>query len=106
MRTEYVILFLLMGLATYFTRASFLVFSKRINMPDHISRSLKYIPPAILATLIFPGIFIPNGELNLAVTNPYIWAAGVTIGTVLVSKNSVAGIVLGIASLVVFRTFI
>lgn len=106
MRTEYVILFFLMGLVTYLTRASFLVFSKKIRMPEVISRSLKYIPPAILATLIFPGILIPNGKLQLAFTNVYIWAAAITVGTILITRNSIASIVLGIASLVFFRTLI
>lgn len=103
MRAEYVILFLLMGLVTYLTRAPFLVFSKTIKMPQLVARSLKYIPAAILATLIFPGIFVPTGALDIGLTNPYIWAAVVTAGTVLLSKNSLAGIVSGMISLVVLR---
>ena len=106
MRTHYVILFLLMALATYLTRVSFLVFSKKIKMPDVLYRSLKYIPSAILATLIFPGILVPAGKLDIAVANPYIWAAAVTVGTVLISKNSIISILLGIASLVVLRAVI
>jgi branched-subunit amino acid transport protein len=95
-----------MGLATYFTRVSFLVFFKKVKMPDIIYRSLKYIPVSILATLIFPGIFIPNDKLDIAITNPYIIAGVVTVGTVLISKNSILSIVLGIVSLVALRTFL
>jgi branched-subunit amino acid transport protein len=94
-----------MSLVTYLTRAPFLVFSKKLKMPDLIARSLKYIPAAILATLIFPGIFAPNGELAITVTSSYIWAAIVTAGIVLISKNSVAGIVSGMISLVLLRQF-
>lgn len=105
MRAEYIILFIAMGLVTYLTRAPFLVFSKRIEMPPLIVRSLKYIPVAILATLIFPGIFVPTGTLDIGPANPYLWAGVVTAATVSLSKNSIAGIVSGMISLVVLRQF-
>lgn len=105
MRREYVILVLLMGLVTYLTRAPFLVFSKKIKLPKVIARSLKYFPAAILATLIFPGIFVPGGSLDIGLTNPYLWAGAVTAGIVLFSKNSIAGIVSGLVCLVVLRQF-
>jgi branched-subunit amino acid transport protein len=103
MRANYVILILLMGLATYLTRVGFLAFSKKVKLPNVVYRSLKYIPVAILATLIFPGVFIPNGKLDIALANPYLGASVVTAGTVLISKNSIISIVLGIISLVVLR---
>ena len=106
METKYVILILLMGLVTYLTRVSFFLLSRKVKLPDLVFRSLKYILVAILATIIFPGIFVPNKELDIAITNPYIWAALITAGTLIISKNSLAGIVLGIASLVVLRTVI
>lgn len=105
MRTNYVILFLFMGLATYLTRVGFFVFSKKIVISNLIYRSLKYIPISILASLIFPGILIPNGKLNIAITNPFIYAGIVTTGAVLMSKNSILSILLGIVSLIVLRIF-
>ena len=103
MPRDYIILVLLMGLVTYLTRAPFLVFSKKIKMPKVIARTLKYFPAAILATLIFPGIFVPSGTLNIGLTNPYLWAGAVTGVIVLVSKNSIAGIVSGLVCMVVLR---
>ncbi|MBS3983347.1 MAG: AzlD domain-containing protein, partial [Dethiobacter sp.] len=38
--------------------------------------------------------------------NPYIIAGVVTVGTVLISKNSILSIILGIISLVALRTFL
>ena len=103
MPRDYIILVLLMGLVTYLTRAPFLVFSKKIKMPKVIARTLKYFPAAILATLIFPGIFVPSGTLNIGLTNPYLWAGAVTGVIVLLSKNSIAGIVSGLVCMVVLR---
>jgi len=95
-----------MGIVTYITRASFLVFLKNTDLPKVVYRSLKYIPVAILAALIFPGIFTPQGKLDISITNPYIVAGLVTVISVVISKNSVLSIVLGILSLVGLRQFL
>ena len=87
METKYVILILLMGLVTYLTRVSFFLLSRKVKLPDLVFRSLKYIPVAILATLIFLGYLFPI-KLDIAITNPYIWAALITAGTLIISKNS------------------
>lgn len=106
MGRDYVILVLMMGLVTYLTRAPFLVFSKKIKMPDLAARSLKYFPVAILSALIFPVILVPEGRLDLTMANPYILSGVITGGIVLVSKNSIAGILSGLVSLAVLRQFL
>ena len=106
MRIEYIILFIFMGIVTYMTRSSFLIFFNNKDIPKMLSRSLKYIPVSILATLIFPGIFTSHGKLDLAITNPYLGASCITVASVLLSKNSAFSIILGIVSLVLFRKFI
>lgn len=106
MQSNYIILILLMGLATYSTRAGFLVFSKKIKMSNLMRCSLKYIPISILTTLIFPGIFMPDNQLDISLTNHYIWAGLITASTVLISKNSILSILLGIISLITLRIYI
>ncbi len=103
MRLEYCWLFLGMGLVTYLTRMAFLVFAKRLPLPRWLERSLKYLPVALLATLIFPGIFAPHGRLEPVLANPYLGAGLVSALTVLTLKNSVLGIILGILALVLLR---
>ena len=105
MRAYYIVLFILMGLATYSTRACFLVFSQKVGMPEILSRSLKYIPVSILTALIVPGILMPNGSFDIAWTNPYIFAGLITAACALIFKHSIISILLGIVSLVVFRMF-
>ncbi|GAV22851.1 AzlD domain-containing protein [Carboxydothermus pertinax] len=103
MKTEYILLILLMAMVTYLTRVSFLVLFTNKNLPTVIQRALRYIPVAILATLIFPGIFAPQGKLDVSLTNPYIGASLITVASLLIGKNAILSIVLGITSLVVLR---
>lgn len=106
MRIEYIFLILAMGIVTYLTRVSFLVLSKNVVMPKTLTQSLKYIPPAILATLIFPGVLAPQGKLFITLTNPYLWASLITVLVILLLKNPVLSIVLGIFSLMAIKFFI
>ncbi|GAV25265.1 branched-chain amino acid transporter AzlD [Carboxydothermus islandicus] len=103
MKIEYILLIILMAVVTYLTRVSFLVLFTSKNLPTIIYRALKYIPVAIFATLIFPGIFAPQGKLDLSLTNPYIGASFITVVSLLIGKNAILSIVLGITSLVVLR---
>lgn len=93
----------MMAIATYLTRMSFLVFSQKFKMPQIVNISLKYIPVAILSTLVFPGIFSPYGKLNISYNNPYIIAAIITVFGVLISKKSIVGIIIGSISLIILR---
>lgn len=93
----------MMACVTYLTRMVFLVSSKKLKMPQIVNSSLKYIPVAILSTLVFPGIFSPNGKLYVSYGNPYIIAAIITVIAVLLSKKSIVGIILGSASLIALR---
>lgn len=102
MRLEYMILIILMGIVTYITRFVFLIYLKNKNLSPFLSRSLNYIPISIFATLIFPDLFISQGKLNL--TNPYIGAGCITALSVLICKNTLLSIVLGIIFLLLLRS--
>jgi branched-subunit amino acid transport protein len=65
---------LLGGVATYVTRALFLV-TKKIRPPR---RSLRYLPlvgPAVLGAIAVPGLIAPRGEISLVETVPALVAA-------------------------------
>lgn len=103
MRTQTVVLIVLMGLVTYATRAGFLGIARQAELHPLLKRALKYVPVSILATLVFPAVLAPKGKLEAPLTNPYLGAALLTVVLLLVTKRQWLAIVLGIASLVALR---
>lgn len=63
------------GLLTFAIRAAFLLGGARWAPGPGFRRLLAYVPPAVLAALIAPEIFVTGGELVLGPTNPRLWAA-------------------------------
>lgn len=54
------------GLGTFAMRASFLAFAHRLaDVPPHVQRLLRQIPPAALASIVVPAILRPEGALDL-----------------------------------------
>jgi len=44
------------GVGTFLWRGSFLVFGHGLQMPDLVRRGLSYVPPAVFAALVLPGL--------------------------------------------------
>jgi branched-subunit amino acid transport protein len=57
---------LLSAVGTYAMRAGFLVAAHRlVDVPVPVQRVLRQIPPAALASIVFPALLRPNGYLDL-----------------------------------------
>ena len=54
---------LLAGLLTFATRLSFILLHDHIKLPNWVQRGLRFVPLAVLSALIFPYVFIRNGQL-------------------------------------------
>ncbi|MCL6450562.1 MAG: AzlD domain-containing protein [Acetobacteraceae bacterium] len=105
MRLSMLLLFLGMAVATYITRATFLIFGKRINFPPLFLRSLRYVPIAMLAAIIFPAVLAPRGHIDPSPTNPYLLAALATVLVVKLTRSSVAGMLVGMALILALRVW-
>lgn len=44
------------GAGTFAWRGAFLVFGHGLRMPDLVRRGLNYVPPAVFAALVLPGL--------------------------------------------------
>ena len=53
----------LAGVLTFLTRLSFIWLFGRVEIPDWLRRSLRYVPPAVLTAIIFPEVFVNQGSL-------------------------------------------
>jgi branched-subunit amino acid transport protein len=94
-------LLLAMAALTLTLRASFFVFGDRIRIPPLVRRGLDYVPAAVLAAIVAPAfvLFAPGEAVDLAVQAPR-WAAGVVgVAAALITRNMLAVLVLGMATL-------
>jgi branched-subunit amino acid transport protein len=94
----------LAGIGTYAMRASFLALAHRLSeVPPWAERVLRQIPPAALAALVVPALVRPHGDFDLF--QPRL-AAGVLAALIAWrTKNVALTLVIGIASLMLFRQF-
>lgn len=61
---------------TYLLRASFIVFADPHRFPKRFRQALAFVPPAVLAAIVAPGLLLQDGSLALGADNPR-WIAGV-----------------------------
>lgn len=69
------ILILGMGLVTFAVRYPVILLVSRMPLPAPIFRALRYVPPAVLAAIIFPAVVQPAGRLDLGLSNPALVGA-------------------------------
>jgi len=61
---------------TFLLRASFIVFADPHRFPRRFRQALAFVPPAVLAAIVAPGLLLVEGALDLTGGNPR-WIAGV-----------------------------
>lgn len=66
---------------TYLIRLSFVVIIPPEQMPEVLGRGLVYIPPAVLAAILFPELVLADGAVNLSLSN-YQLLAGIVAAVV------------------------
>lgn len=103
MRLEILILIIGVALATYITRVTMLVGLSGRSLPSWLLAFLRYIPVAILAALLTPSVFAPEGKIIFSLTNPYLLAAIPTVIIAYYGKNLMLTILAGILFMVVIN---
>jgi branched-subunit amino acid transport protein len=92
-----------MALVTFAVRYPVLALLGKIPLPEPVFRALKYVPPAVLAAIVLPAILMPNGEIDIRLSNSYL-IAGIFAGIVAWrTKNLLLTIVLGMLALWAWR---
>ena len=87
------------GIVTFLTRASFILFADPHKFPHGFRVALAFVPPAVLAAIVIPGLVSPAGGIDLSLANPR-WIAGlVAIGVAMRVRNALASILAGMAAL-------
>lgn len=87
------------GMVTFALRASFIVFADPHRFPHLFRQALAFVPPAVLAAIVAPGLAMPGGVLDLTLDNHRALAGLVAIAVVARLRSVVAAIVAGMGAL-------
>lgn len=93
------ILFAGMFIVTYLPRALPLTILSKLKLPQFILEVLQYIPVAILGALLLPSILMPNGVLDISLSNYALIAAVITCIVAFSFKKLFLTIVTGVLSM-------
>ena len=84
---------------TFLLRASFIVFADPHRFPHRFRQALAFVPPAVLAAIVVPGLLLREGAFDPTLANPR-WIAGVLAILVAArTRNMLAAIASGMAAL-------
>ena len=87
------------GAVTFLLRASFIAFADPQRFPLVFRRALAFVPPAVLAAIVAPGLLLNQGALDLTLANPRWIAGGLAILVAARTRSVLAAIVSGMATL-------
>ena len=95
-----------MMLVTYLPRMLPLVLLSKLDIPPLVLSWLKYIPIAVLASLLAPELLISNGTLNLSLNNNLLIAAVPAFLTAFKTKNLFYTVFIGMGAVVLLTKFV
>ncbi|MGW8143380.1 MAG: AzlD domain-containing protein [Anaerolineales bacterium] len=91
------------GILTYAIRLSFVIFYGKINMPDLVEQTLKFVPPAVLTAIFLPELLLDNGEPFISLGNARLLAGSLAIIVAWRTKNVTYTILIGMLALWIFQ---
>jgi branched-subunit amino acid transport protein len=87
------------SIVTFALRASFILFANPQRFPHRFRQALLFVPPAVLAAIVAPGLAMPAGTIDFTLANPR-WIAGlVAIAVAARFRNPLAAIGAGMPAL-------
>jgi branched-subunit amino acid transport protein len=91
------------GVFTYATRLSFIMILGQREVSPRLQQALRFVPPAVLSALIFPDLLFPNGTLDPTLGNERLIAGILATAVAWRTKNVIATIVAGMATLLLLQ---
>lgn len=93
------LIILAVSLATFLLRASFIVFADPHRFAHAFRQALTFVPPAVLAAIVAPGLLLRDGMLDLSLTNERLFAGLAAIVATIFVRNAMAAIAAGMSTL-------
>ncbi len=93
-----------MAIITFSIRYLLPAASDRIKLPAAFEQALRFVPPAVLSAIIFPGLLIPDGKtFDLGFDNRYLVCGLIAFAVGLYRQNLLLTIVLGMGSFLLWH---
>lgn len=97
------LLILGMAVVTFGIRYFLLAFANRMELPEMLKKSLKFIAPTVLTAITIPAILMPAGKIDFSFENPYLISAAFATAAGAVSKNVLTTILVGLAAFFIYQ---
>lgn len=98
-----VILIVGMMAVTFGVRYPVLALVGKIELPPAVIRALRYVPPAVLTAIVFPAVFLQDGNLAIRFDNAYLIGAIVSVLVAWRTKNLLWTILIGMSVFLMWR---
>jgi branched-subunit amino acid transport protein len=92
------------GVLTFGTRLSFILLLGRVEIPEWVNRSLRFVPPAVLSAIIVPELVFHAGKIDLTLNNFRLLAGIFAMLVAWRTRNTLLTIVLGMAALLLLQS--
>jgi branched-subunit amino acid transport protein len=102
MEIKYLVMIIGMTLVTFIPRYLPMALLSRMKIPEIVIRWLRYIPAAMLAALLVPGILLIDGHLTIT-GNIYLLAALPTFFVAIWKKNIFLTVVVGMVLVILLK---
>ncbi|MBT9140182.1 MAG: hypothetical protein DDT30_00758 [Dehalococcoidia bacterium] len=102
---QLLVLILGMAIVTYLPRFLPLYVLTRMEIPTALIAWLRYIPVAVLAALIVPGITAAGGQISLGWGNSYLLASIIAFLIAWRSKNMMLTLTVGMGVVLLLQWF-
>ena len=93
------LIILAVSLVTFLLRASFMVFADPHRFPHAFRQALTFVPPAVLAAIVTPGLLLRDGILDVSLSNERLFAGLAAIVATIFVRNAMAAIAAGMSTL-------
>ncbi len=100
------LIMLLGGLITFGIRFSLIYLFGKLHIPVTMRKALHYVPPAVLSAIIFPELFLKDGNLNLALDNYRLFSGLFAVVVAWFSKNTLLTIIAGMIALLLLQNLL
>lgn len=98
-------LFVIGGMAavTLLIRYPVMALVSRVQLPETLTRALRYVPIAVLTAIIVPSTVAPAGQSDFAQTNAYLWVGLIAALIAWRTRNLLLTIVAGMLIFFLWR---